>query len=173
MSAWPSHPHVNPMTCASAPSRRRFNGLRAHGGVGAHVQGLTCERRTMSDTVVPKMQTTSPTAAHCQRFSPRWSAVWRPHRLSSGPGRPQTGGIALHEAPRGDERRAWRSPNGGNGVTRTPTRRRHAASHLLVLQNPHRHRYGGPRRGRRARLRRPWAVAGPGCDDTTAPTFRT
>ena len=95
MSAWPSHPHVHPITCASAaPSRRRFNGLRAHGGVGAHVQGLTCERRTMSDT-----------------------AVWRPHRLPSGPGRYQTGEMASLEV-------------------------RHAASHLLMLQNPHRRRCG-------------------------------
>ena len=121
LSAWPSQRHVNPITCAWAPSRRRFNGLRAHGGVGAHVQGLTCERRTMSDTVVPKLQTTLPTAAHCQRFSPRWSAVWRPHRLPSGPGRHQMG---------------------GNGVIRGVTRRRHAASHLLMLQNPHRRRCG-------------------------------
>ena len=29
------------------------------------------------------------------------------------------------------------SPNGGNGVTRTSTRRRHADSQLLMLQNPH------------------------------------
>ena len=115
MSAWPSHPHVNPMTCASAPSRRRFNGLRAHGGVGAHVQGLTCERRTMSDTVVPKMQTTSPTAAHCQRFSPRWSALWAPHRLTSWLHCYRSGGIALHEGP---------------------TRRRHAPRKLHVVQNP-------------------------------------
>ena len=46
-------------------------------------------------------------------------------------------------------------PNGGNGVIRDPTRRRHADSQLLVLQNPHRHRYGGHRRGRRARAAAP------------------
>ena len=34
---------------------------------------------------------------------------------------------------------AWPTPNGGNGVIRGTTRRRHAASDLLVLQNPHRH----------------------------------
>ena len=33
-------------------------------------------------------------------------------------------------------------PNGGNGVIRGVTRRRHAASHLLMLQNPHRRRCG-------------------------------
>ena len=54
------------------------------------------------------------------------------------------------------------SPNGGNGVIRTTTRRRHAASRLLMLQNPHRHRHEGRRRVRRAWLRCPWAAAGPG-----------
>ena len=57
---------------------------------------------------------------------------------------------------------AWPPPNGGNGVIRGVTRRRHAASHLLMLQNPHRHWCGGRRRGRRAWLRCPWVVAGPG-----------
>ena len=33
-------------------------------------------------------------------------------------------------------------PNGGNGVIRTATRRRHAVSQRLMLHNPHRHRYG-------------------------------
>ncbi len=36
-------------------------------------------------------------------------------------------------------------PNGGNGVIRDPTRRRHAASQPLMLQNPHRNRRGGHR----------------------------
>ena len=67
------------------------------------------------------------------------------------------------------------SPNGGNGVIRGTTRRRHAANQLLMLQNPHRRREGiratgvppdaGPDCGtcaRRSRPRRPWAVAGPG-----------
>ena len=34
--------------------------------------------------------------------------------------------------------RAEPSPNGGNGVIRATTRRRHAANQLLMLQNPHR-----------------------------------
>ena len=63
------------------------------------------------------------------------------------------------------------SPNGGNGVIRDPTRRRHAASQFLMLQNPHRRREGtratgvppdaGPdcgTCGRRARLRHLWAT---------------
>ena len=38
---------------------------------------------------------------------------------------------------------SWPTPNGGNGVIRGVTRRQHAASHLLMLQNPHRRRCGG------------------------------
>ena len=41
-------------------------------------------------------------------------------------------------------------PNGGDGGIRTTTRRRHADSQPLMLQNHHRHRYGGRRRDRRA-----------------------
>ena len=37
---------------------------------------------------------------------------------------------------------SWPTPNGGNGVIRGVTRRQHAASHLLMLQNPHRRRCG-------------------------------
>ena len=37
---------------------------------------------------------------------------------------------------------AWPPPNGENGVIRGVTRRRHAASQLLMLQNPHRRRCG-------------------------------
>ena len=72
------------------------------------------------------------------------------------------------------------SPNGGNGVIRGTTRRRHAANQLLMLQNPHRRREGiratgvppdaGPDCGtcaRRARLRHPWTAATP-----PPPTFR-
>ena len=57
---------------------------------------------------------------------------------------------------------AWPPPNGGNGVIRGVTRRRHAASHLLMLQNPHRRRCGGRRMDWRTWRRCPWAVAGPG-----------
>ena len=37
---------------------------------------------------------------------------------------------------------SWPTPNGGNGVIRGVTHRQHAASHLLMLQNPHRRRCG-------------------------------
>ena len=71
---------------------------------------------TAPDTTAPKTQSTSPTTTRFQRFSPRWSALWAPHHLKPRPHRHQTGGIALHEAP---------------------TRRRHAARGLHVVQNPH------------------------------------
>ena len=66
---------------------------------------------------LPKTQATSPLAARFQCFSPRWSAVWAPQHRKPRPRRRQSGGIALH---------------GG------PTRRRHAARRLRVVQNPHR-----------------------------------
>ena len=47
------------------------------------------------------------------------------------------------------------SPNGGNGVIRTTTRRRHADSQPLMLQNPHRNQHGGHQRDRRARASAP------------------
>ena len=95
----------------------------------------------MSDAESAKTQTHSAKTALFHRFSPNGSALWRPHPLKARTGRQHAGGIALH---------------GG------PTRRRHAASHLLMLQNPHRHWCGGRRRDRGARLRCPWAVAVPG-----------
>ena len=55
--------------------------------------------------------------------------------------------------------RGLTAANWGNRIIRTATRRRHADSRLLVLPNPHHCRHGGRRR---ARLRCPWAVAGPG-----------
>ena len=63
------------------------------------------------------------------------------------------------------------SPIGGIALHEPPTRRRHAARRLRVVQNPHDRRRGGHRRGRRAQagpegcgawLRHPWAAAGPG-----------
>ena len=50
-------------------------------------------------------------------------------------------------------------PNGGNGVIRGATRRRHADSQLLMLQNPHRLRDDERRNGRRVRPQHPKAAA--------------
>ena len=104
-------------------------------------KGSCCQQRgpaasmaTTADTTAPKTQTTSPTTP---RFSPFFAEVV----CTLGTTAPQTA-----TSP---------SPNGGNGVIRTTTRRRHAASQPLMLQNPHRHRRGGCRRGRRARAAAP------------------
>ena len=104
-------------------------------------KGSCCQRRgpaastaTTTDTLVPKTQTTSPT-------TPRLSPFFTEVVCTLGTTPPQT----VISPP----------PNGGNGVIRTTTRRRHADSQPLMLQNPHRHRYGGHRRGRRARAPRP------------------
>lgn len=74
-------------------------------------------------------------------------------------------------------------PNGGNGVIRDPTRRRHAEARLLMLQNPHRYQHGGHRKtgepGRAtrfgARLRCPRTAAGHGRTTSrrTKPTSTT
>ena len=116
-------------------------GLCAYQRVNAHVQGFAYKRHTTRDTTAPKTQTTSPTTP---RFSPFFIEVV----CTLGTTPPQT---VISPPP----------PNGGNGVIRTTTRRRHADSQPLMLQNPHRHRYGGHRRERRAWPRHPWA-AGPG-----------
>ena len=61
----------------------------------------------------------------------------RLHRLEPRARHHQAGGIALH---------------GG------PTRRRHAARKLRVVQNPHHHRHGAHRRDPRARMQRRWVA---------------
>ena len=90
-----------------------------------------------------KTQTHSAKTALFHRFSPNWSALWRPNSVKSRLCRHQSGGIALHEGA---------------------TRRRHAARGLRVVQNPRHHRCGGCWRDRRAWLRCPWAAAGSGPD---------
>ena len=92
-------------------------------------------RTSCQNTTAPKTQTTSPTTPHFQRFSPKWSAIWAPHRLKSRPRRHQLG--ELHY-----------------------TSLRHAARRLRVVQTPRVRRRGGHRRGRRARAA---ARRGPGC----------
>ena len=69
-----------------------------------------------------KTQTHSAKTALFHRFSPNWSALWRPNPVKSRLRRHQSGGIALQEGA---------------------TRRRHAARGLRVVQNPRHHRCGG------------------------------
>ena len=72
-----------------------------------------------------KTQTHSAKTALFHRFSPNWSALWRPNPVKSRLRRHQSGGIALQEGA---------------------TRRRHADSQRLMLPNPHCHRCGERRR---------------------------
>ena len=103
--------HLGRGTCASTTARRA--------DMQPEFQQTPLMRTThLAGADSPKTQTTSPLAARCQRFSPRWSAMWAPHHRKLRAHRHQSGGIALH---------------GGS------TRRRHAARRLRVVQNPHRH----------------------------------
>ena len=137
----PNDSHVNPMTCAQAvPPRRMLRGLRAYKGVDAHIQGFACEQHTAIDTESTKVQTHCLKMTDFRLFSPNGSAVWRAHRLTSRPHHRQSGRIALHEGS---------------------TRRRHAASGLRVVQNPHRLRDDERRNGRRVRPQHPKAAAEP------------
>ena len=113
----PDTSHVNPMICAWAAQPRRVSrGLCARLRVDARVQGPTCEQHTMTKTETTTAQTQSVTTGRYQRCSPRWSAVWRPHRH-------QSGGITPFKAP---------------------TRRRHAARRLRMAQNPNCHAASKP-----------------------------
>ena len=105
-------------------------------GFSCALKGSCCQQRgpaastaTTTDTTAPKTQTTSPT-------TPRLSAFFTEVVCTLGTTQP-------HVA-------ASLPPNGGNGVIRITTRRRHADSQPLMLQNPHRNQYGGRRRSRRA-----------------------
>ena len=120
-------------------------------GFSCALEGSCCQQRgpaastaTTTDTTAPKTQTTSPT-------TPRFSAFFTEVVCTLGTTQPQT---AISPPP-----------NGGNGGIRTTTRRRHADSQPLMLQNHHRHRYGGCRRVRRAWPRCAWA-AGPDNEPT-------
>ena len=138
----PSHAHVNPIIRAwAALPTLHIAGLRAIVRVNTRDSGFTCDQHTTPDTGAPKTQTTSPLAARFQRISPRWSAIWAPHRLKSRRHRHQSGGIAPSKAA---------------------TRRQHAPAALRMAQNPHRHRRGerrGPGEpGRSAREQRQGAA---------------
>ena len=108
-----------------------------------------------------KVQTHSAKTGHFQRFSPNRSALWRPHplRLASAP--PPVGGncttrgsvITHREGSHGRQTgelhytsfcrrqcsQRMSRQTGGIALHGGPTRRRHAARGLRVVQNPHRH----------------------------------
>ena len=83
---------IKGFTCVS-------KGLRA--GQWVNVRSIGCALRilasrastcTAPDTFVPKTQTTSPTTARFQRFSPRWSVFWAPQHPKLRPQSLKTGG---------------------------------------------------------------------------------
>ena len=147
----PCHSHVGPMTCTRALSPARGPDEMCVGSPAqVHVEGPACASRGSRACSGVRVRAArharrlcAQTVDHLARNSPlspvlpRWSALWAPHQ-------PQPRSHCDH--------------TGGNGVIRTTTRRRHAVSQALMLPNPHRHRHGGCWR---ARLRRPWAEAGP------------
>ena len=108
----PDSSHAGPMVCMWATSPTCMSsGLRAYHGVNTHVQGLRCEQHTTSNIVVPKTQTTQPTAAHFQQLSSNGPALW-------GITPPRT---AISQVP-----------DGGNYAIQasdTPATRRQRASH--------------------------------------------
>ena len=104
------------MTCAwAALPTCRSRGLRAYLGVNAHVQGLACEQHSTTGAVVPKTQTTTPTATLFSLFFVEVVCTVGTTQPQTVISPPPNGGIALHEAP---------------------TRRRHASRGLHVVQNP-------------------------------------
>ena len=109
----PANSHADPLVRAwAALPRHGIAGLRAIVRVSARNSGFSCELHARPGAVVPVSQTTSATTPHCWRLSPRWSALWAPHRPKPRPHRPepqprrpepqprrqQTGGIAPIEA---------------------------------------------------------------------------
>ena len=113
----PDDPHVNPIGggLGRLPTMPPIGFSCALKGSCCQQRGPAASTATTTDITAPKTQTTSPTTPHFQRFSPKWSAFWAPHHPKLPPHSLKTGGIARHEAP---------------------TRRRHAARGLHVVQNP-------------------------------------
>ena len=141
----PDNSHVGLMICAWAASPTRISrGLRAHQRVSTHIQGLTCEPETWllgrersgpQSPMCPRE-----THAHGKPADARASSSRSRGRPKRRPPHPQQpffavfwrGGLYFghHTAQSG-------CPGGGNGSIRATTRRRHAATAPLMLQNPH------------------------------------
>ena len=156
----PCHSHVNPMTCTRALSPARGPDEMCVGSPAqVHVEGPACASGDSRACSKVRMRAARHDRHHCAQnvdhlahnspFSAYFDEVvctlgTTPPHVGSSP--PPNGGIALHEGP---------------------TRRRHTLGRLRVVQNPHRHRYGGRRTGRKAGLRGARAAAPVGGDDTT------
>ena len=81
-------------------------------------------------------------------------------------------GIACETAGRTSNSASSPTLNGGNGVIRGTTRRRHAGSQFLMLQNPHRCRCSERRRDLMGWPRCPWAAGGRQVETRTVPRQR-
>ena len=89
----------------------------------------------MSDTVLPKTQSTSPTTARFQHFSPRWSALWAPRQHEPRPHHHQSRGISLHEGPTRRRHAPYTTKQLGHAVRRSRTGRRYTRviGHVMLL----------------------------------------
>ena len=87
------HVHVNPMGggLGALPTMPPIGFSCALTGYCA-CSGFAREQHARPGAVVPTSQTTSPTTPDCQRFSPRWSALWAPHQPKPRADRHQMGG---------------------------------------------------------------------------------
>ena len=113
----PSHAHVNPLIRAwAALPTLHIAGLRAIVRVNTRDSGFTCDQHTTPDTGAPKTQTTSPLAARCQRFSPRWSAMWALHHLEQRLRRRQSGELRHARVRHADD-----TPPASSSCCKNPT----------------------------------------------------
>ena len=127
-----AHVHVEGFTCVS-------RGLRAHSGVNVRTHNVAggslppwpgtrqCARATHTPGNCPKRRPLRPQ----QCFS---TVFWR-------------GGLRFGRHTTSNSARAA-AKRGGNCIIRAATRRRYAASQLLMLQNPHRYQCRARCRGR-------------------------
>ena len=120
----PSHAHVNPLMRAwAALPTLHIAGLRAIVRVNTRNSGFTCEQRT--------------TARH-------WCAQNADHFATSSPLSAFFTEVVCNVGVTPPRTAATPPPIGGIAPCKGATRRRHAASQLLMLQKPH-HRHGGHR----------------------------
>ena len=85
---WQDEHAAHATTCTPAHSDTSHT-LTCEEPVSARTSRFACEQHTMSETVLPTTQTTSPTTPHCRRLSPRWSALRAPHHPEPRPHHPE------------------------------------------------------------------------------------
>ena len=103
----PDNSHINPLLRAwAAPPTFIFKSLRSTKQVTACNMGFTREQHAITAADLPKVQTTSPTTAHFQLFSAKWSAVWA--HPSPAPGITGAEGAGGPGVPSRGARGRWR-----------------------------------------------------------------